>query len=217
MFSFTSTENIAPQRSQSLRGHAVLPELALRCCVPQASAVDVPVAPWVREFHCLNGLPVNPQWFQVFHLQQHFWGRRTGLLGQQQAPAMPRTLAACEVPSVCRALASSPQPSLANPTFTGPCPAVRCLLEGPVLLSAPPAHSHMFSPSTSTSRFRGSKLIVTSNNIDTLVGWATVQDALSPLGLFFFRGWYVVLLDGLLIQLMEPVDNVSSNNRFPRA
>lgn len=62
---------------------------------------------------------------------------------------------------------------------------------------------------------RGTERVLTSNNIHRLVGWATIQDAPFPLGLILSRAWQWLLHGGLLIQLMEPVDNVSSNNSFP--
>lgn len=70
-------------------------------------------------------------------------------------------------------------------------------------------------PSTGMRYFKGLEQIITSNNINGLVGRATVQDALSLLGLVFIRGRHLFILAGLLIQLMEPVDNVTSNNSFP--
>lgn len=63
--------------------------------------------------------------------------------------------------------------------------------------------------------FKGLEQIITSNNINGLVGRATVQDALFLFELVFIRGKQLFILAGLLIQLMEPVDNVTSNNSFP--
>lgn len=189
-------------------------------CIPQGFAVEVPVAPRVRVFHRLNGLPVNSQWFQDLQLQQHLWGRRTGLLRQHQAPVMLRKPTACEVPGVCRALFSPPLAHQPHLYWSLPCREGSSVRSSPALCPSclPASQSRpRVLPPTSTSRFRGLKPILTSNNINRLVGWATVQDALSPLVLFFFQGWCLLLLDALLIQLMEPVDNVSSNNSFPCA
>lgn len=129
-------------------GHEVLPEITIWLCIPQGFAGEVPVAPRVRVFHRLNGLPVNPQRFQVLHLQQHLWGKRTGQTATGTGEAEnPHPLGGARG-SWCTHPFSPP---LAHQPLSPVPSCVRALLQEPVCAFCPPVPQPLLTATCSPS------------------------------------------------------------------